>query len=87
MITQAQLELWLALPVTKALEEAIELEWEATRDGLAQSPHDPSNADLSHALAFAARGGMEMLDAVKDFDRLLFTHGLMEDEDGPKEGV
>lgn len=87
-ITNNQIEVWLASPVTKTLIQCITWEWENVRERAGESAlvADPANADLSHALVHEAKGRMGALRDVQSFEKLMRKYEMVEHERDNEEG-
>lgn len=78
-LTQAQVELWLANPVTKVLSQCLEFYALDINDALAQGRHvDSSNADTTMSATHLFMGQKQGLKTAGDYVALFKRYQMLE---------
>lgn len=78
-VTQVQVDLWLADPVTQAFKTCLQTSCEGVKAKLGAGEYiDSSNNDLSMNSIHSARGWAESLEAMSNFESILNKAEMIE---------
>jgi len=80
VVTQAQVDIWLNDPVTKALQEALDRGLERLAQDLNALSLDPHDSDYTHAMSFQYKGHKNAFNDMLNLNEFITSWGMINDD-------